>query len=164
MQTQREVADHLDMSERNARDVLKALDLDWQTASLDEIRTAYIRDLRGKAAGRGGSQLEQLNRARIDDLQQKSANGRLAYHEKLRSLIPASEAERVLSDWASFANREYLGGLERIIQEIENVQKLTVDLTVVAKVAGPTTERIAGYARKLGAELVGSSGEIQSAP
>lgn len=164
MQTQREVADHLDMSERNARDVLKALDLDWQTASLDEIRTAYIRDLRGKAAGRGGSQLEQLNRARIDDLQQKSANGRLAYHEKLRSLIPASEAERVLSDWASFANREYLGGLERIIQEIESVQKLTVDRTVVAKVAGPTTERIAGYARKLGAELVGSSGEIQPAP
>lgn len=164
MQTQREVADYLDMSERNARDVLKALDLDWQTASLDEIRTAYIRDLRGKAAGRGGSQLEQLNRARIDDLQQKSANGRLAYHEKLRSLIPASEAERVLSDWASFANREYLGGLERIIQEIENVQKLTVDRTVVAKVAGPTTERIAGYARKLGAELVGSSGEIQPAP
>lgn len=164
MQTQREVADHLDMSERNARDVLKALDLDWQTASLDEIRAAYIRDLRGKAAGRGGSQLEQLNRARIDDLQQKSANGRLAYHEKLRSLIPASEAERVLSDWASFANREYLGGLERIIQEIENVQKLTVDRTVVAKVAGPTTERIAGYARKLGAELVGSSGEIQPAP
>ncbi len=164
MPTQREIAEHLDMSERNARDVLKGLDLNWQTAGLDEIRTAYIRDLRGKAAGRGGSQLEQLNRARIDDLQQKSANGRLAYHEKLRSLIPVSDAERVLSDWASFANREYLGGLERILQEIENVQKLTVDRTVVAKVAGPTTERIAGYARKLGAELVGSSGEIQPAP
>ncbi|WP_133249007.1 hypothetical protein [Pseudomonas sp. B1(2018)] len=151
------------MSERNARDVLKGLSLDGQTAPLDEIRTAYIRDLRGKAAGRGGSQLEQLNRARIDDLQQKAANGRLAYHEKLRSLISAGEAERVLSDWASFANREYLGGLERILQEIENVQKLTIDRTVVAKVAGPTTERIAGYARKLGAELVGSSGEIQPA-
>jgi len=164
MPTQREIAEHLDMSERNARDVLKGLDLDWQAAGLDEIRTAYIRDLRGKAAGRGGSQLEQLNRARIDDLQQKSANGRLAYHEKLRSLIPVSDAERVLSDWASFANREYLGGLERILQEIENVQKLTVDRTVVAKVAGPTTERIAGYARKLGAELVGSSREVQPAP
>lgn len=164
MPTQREIAEHLDMSERNARDVLKGLDLDWQMASLDEIRIAYIRDLRGKAAGRGGSQLEQLNRARIDDLQQKSANGRLAYHEKLRSLIPVSDAERVLSDWASFANREYLGGLERILQEIENVQKLTVDRTVVAKVAGPTTERIAGYARKLGAELVGSSREVQPAP
>lgn len=57
MQTQREVADHLDMSERNARDVLKALDLDWQTASLDEIRTAYIRDLRGKPLGAGAASL-----------------------------------------------------------------------------------------------------------
>lgn len=88
MPTQHEIAEHLDMSERNARDVLKGLTLDWQTASMDEIRTAYIRDLRAKAAGRGGSQLEELNRARIDDLQQKSANGRLVYYEKLRSLIP----------------------------------------------------------------------------
>ena len=163
MPTQLEVAEHLDLSERSARDMLKRLDLDWQAATLDEIRTAYIRDLREKAAGRGGSQIEQLNRARIDDLQQKAANGRLTYHEKLRSLISADEAERVLSDWASFANREYLGGLERILQEIENVQKLTIDRAVVAKVAGPTTERIAGYARKLGAELVGGSGEVQPA-
>jgi hypothetical protein len=163
MPTQHEIAEHLDMSERNARDVLKGLTLDWQTASMDEIRTAYIRDLRAKAAGRGGSQLEELNRARIDDLQQKSANGRLLYHEKLRSLIPAGEADRVLSDWAGYASREFQGSLERIIQEIESVQKVTVDRSVVAKIAGPTTERIAGYARKLGAKLVSSSGEIQPA-
>lgn len=164
MPTQREIADHLDMSERNARDVLKGIGIgDWQSSSLDEIRIAYIRDLRAKAAGRGGSQLEELNAVRIDEGRVKAANGRLLYHEKLRSLIPSMEAERVLADWAGFANREYLGGVERLIQEIENVQKLTVDRSVVAKVAGPTTERIAGYARKLGAELVGSSGEVQPA-
>ena len=164
MPTQLEIAEHLDMSDRNVREVFTRLGLaDWQSASLDEIRIIYIRDMRAKAAGRGGHQLEQLNAARIDDLQQKAANGRLVYHEKLRSLIPAMEAERALSDWSAFANREYLGGVERLIQEIENVQKITVDRSVVAKVAGPTTERIAGYARKLGAELVGSSGEIQPA-
>jgi hypothetical protein len=164
MPTQREIADHLDMSERNARDVLKGIGIsDWQTACLDEIRIAYIRDLRAKAAGRGGSQLEELNAVRIDEGRVKAANGRLLYHEKLRSLIPAGEADRVLIDWASFANREYLGGLERIIQEIESVQKVTVDRSVVAKIAGPTTERIAGYARKLGAKLVGSGGGIQPA-
>ena len=163
MPTQLEVAEHLDLSERSARDVLKRLDLDWQAATLDVIRTAYIRDLREKAAGRGGSQIEQLNRARIDDLQQKAANGRLVYHEKLRSLIPSMEAERVLSDWATYANLEYLGGVERLIPEIENVLKVTVDRAVVNKIVGPTIERIAGYAGKLGAELVGSSGEIQPA-
>ncbi|SDR38632.1 hypothetical protein SAMN04490186_5887 [Pseudomonas grimontii] len=54
MPTQLEIAEHLDMSERAARDVLKRLNLDWQAVSLADIRTAYIRDLREKAAGRGG--------------------------------------------------------------------------------------------------------------
>ncbi|MFL9674345.1 hypothetical protein ACXUPC_13825 [Pseudomonas marginalis] len=162
MPTQIEVAEHLDLSERAARDVLKRLNLDWQVVSLAEIRTAYIRDLREKAAGRGGSQLERLNTARITDLEQSSANRRLVYHEKLRSLIPAGDAERVLSDWAGFANQEYLGGYERIIQEIENVLKVTVDRAVVNKIVGSTIERIAGYAEKLGAQLVVCSEEIQS--
>ena len=110
-----------------------------------------------------GDRVELVAAVDTDEGRVKAANGRLLYHEKLRSLIPAGEADRVLIDWASFANREYLGGLERIIQEIESVQKVTVDRSVVAKIAGPTTERIAGYARKLGAKLVGSGGGIQPA-
>lgn len=157
MPTQIEIAEHLDLSERAVRDVLKRLNLDWQVVSLTEIRTAYIRDLREKAAGRGGSQLERLNKARIDDLEQRSANGRLVYHEKLRSLIPAADGKRVLSDWATFANLEYLGGVEKLIQEIDNVLKVTVDRAVVNKIVGSTIERIAGYAEKLGADLVVSN-------
>lgn len=57
MPTQRDIALNLDMSERNCRDVLKGLDLDWTAASLDEIRITCIRDLREKAAGCGESQV-----------------------------------------------------------------------------------------------------------
>ena len=163
MPTQLEIAEHLDMSERAARDVLKRLNLDWQAVSLADIRTAYIRDLREKAAGRGGSQLERLNKARIDDLEMKAANGRLVYHEKLRTLIPADDAEKVLADWASYANLEYLGCIERLIQDIDNVLKVTVDRAGVNKIVGPTLERIAGYAQNLGTQLVGSSDEVQPA-
>ncbi|MGY8811477.1 MAG: hypothetical protein ACKVK5_10625 [Pseudomonadales bacterium] len=158
MTVQRDIAEHLDMSERNLRTVAKSLGVDLQHATLDEVRVAYIRDLREKAAGRGGSNVDELNKARLEDLQVKSANGRLAYHEKLGTLVPAEAAEHCLVDWASFANREYSGGIERLIQEIENVNKITIDRSVVTKVAGATTERIAGYAQKLGAQLVGSSG------
>jgi hypothetical protein len=158
MPTQREIARHLDMSERNARDVMKSLGLDWQKLTMDEVRVAYIRDLRAKAAGRGGSMLDELNAARLEDMQVKSANGRLAYNEKLGSLVPAADAQHCLCDWASFANREYSGGIERLLQEIESVNKITIDRSLVIKVAGATTERIAGYAEKLGAQLVGGSG------
>ena len=111
MTVQRDIAEHLDMSERNLRTVAKSLGVDLQHATLDEVRVAYIRDLREKAAGRGGSNVDELNKARLEDLQVKSANGRLAYHEKLGTLVPAEAAEHCLVDWASFANREYSGGI-----------------------------------------------------
>lgn len=163
MPSQKEIAQHLDMSERNCRDVLKALDIDWTDCSLDEIRTAYIRDLREKAAGRGGSQVELLNAARIEESTVKSANGRLAYHEKLGTLVPTADATFALTDWASFANREYQGGFEKLIQELENVMKVSIDRTLVARIAGTTISRVGGYADKLGRRIAGGSQAVQSA-
>lgn len=51
MLRQIDIAEHLDMSERRLRDILKSLNLDHRENSLDEIRVAYIQDLRAKAAG-----------------------------------------------------------------------------------------------------------------
>jgi hypothetical protein len=163
MPSQREIAQHLDMSERNCRDVLKSLAIDWTAATLDEIRTAYIRDLREKAAGRGGSQVELLNAARIEESTVKAANGRLAYHEKLGTLVPTADATFALSDWASFANREYQSGFEKLIQELENGLKVSIDRTTVARIAESTIGRIGGYADKLGRRLAGGRQAIQPA-
>ena len=54
--TQSEIAEHLDMSDRNLRDLLQMLDLDHKQASLSAIRVGYIRRLREQAAGRVGSE------------------------------------------------------------------------------------------------------------
>lgn len=163
MPSQKEIAQHLDMSERNCRDVLKALDIDWTESSLDQIRTAYIRDLREKAAGRGGSQVELLNAARIEESTVKSANGRLAYHEKLGTLVPTADAAFVLNEWASFANREYQGGFEKLAQELEATLKVSIDRSMVARVAGITVSRIGGYADKLGRRIAGGGHALQPA-
>lgn len=164
MPTQKEIAQHLDMSERNCRDVLKMLDLDWTVATMDEIRTAYIRDLREKAAGRGGSQAEQLATARINESTVKAANGRLAYHEKLGTLVPTADATFALNDWAGFANREYLAGFEKLAQELETTLKVSIDRDMVTSIAGTTVSRIGGYAAKLGQRIAGSGRALQSAP
>jgi phage terminase Nu1 subunit (DNA packaging protein) len=52
--TQQEIAEHLDMSERNLRDVLQLVGLDHKQASMGAVRVAYIRRLREQAAGRSG--------------------------------------------------------------------------------------------------------------
>ena len=158
MPSQKEIAQHLDMSERNCRDVLKSLELDWTVSTLDQIRTAYIRDLREKAAGRGGSQVELLNAARIEESTVKSANGRLAYHEKLGTLVPTA-----LNEWASFANREDQGGFEKLAQELEASLKVSIDRSTVARIAGITVSRIGGYADKLGRRIAGSGRALQPA-
>lgn len=59
--TQPEIAEHLDMSDRNLRDLLQSLDLDHKQASLPAIRVAYIRRLREQAAGRQGSEIGGLD-------------------------------------------------------------------------------------------------------
>lgn len=163
MPSQKEIALHLDMSERNCRDVLKALDIDWTESTLDEIRIAYIRDLREKAAGRGSSQAEALNTARIKESTVKAANGRLAYHEKLGTLVPAADAAMALSDWAGYANREYLGGVEKVIQSMEATHKISVDRDGVNRIVGATVSRIGGYADKLGRRIAGGGVAVQPA-
>nr|WP_288358267.1 hypothetical protein [uncultured Pseudomonas sp.] len=163
MPSQKEIAEHLDMSERNCRDVLKALDIDWNVSSLDQIRTAYIRDLREKAAGRGGSQVEALNSARIEESTVKAANGRLTYHEKLGTLVPAADAASALRDWAGFANREYQSGVEKIVQQLEAEHQISIDRDGVSRIAGSTVSRIGGYADKLGRRIAGRGTAIQPA-
>lgn len=59
--TQAEIADHLDMSDRNLRDVLQELNLDHKQVSLSVLRVAYIRRLREQAAGRMGNEAGGLD-------------------------------------------------------------------------------------------------------
>lgn len=55
MLIQNDIAVHLDMSQQAVSQWLGRLDIDWKTASLDDIRVAYIRSLREQAAGRAAS-------------------------------------------------------------------------------------------------------------
>jgi phage terminase Nu1 subunit (DNA packaging protein) len=59
--TQAEVSEHLDMSDRNLRDVLSILGLDHKEVHLSRVRVTYIRHLREVAAGRGSSEVGGLD-------------------------------------------------------------------------------------------------------
>lgn len=160
MPTQLEIADHLDISERRVRDVLKALALDWTVLTMDDIRLAYIRDLREKSAGRGGNDQVNLTRARADQAVVDTALKSLQYNREIGSVIDASDAEDVLGRWSGYANREYISGLSRLISEIESRYKISVDNKLVEDIAGPTVERIKDHAQELGRDLIESIDEV----
>lgn len=103
MATQKQIATHLDLSERRVRDLLSELGLPTKGCSLDDARTAYIRDLREKAAGRytAGDMDLSKERARLTHHQANIAE--LDEDIKRGKLIPADVVERVWSDMvASF--------------------------------------------------------------
>lgn len=52
---QLQIAEHLDMSDRNVREVLEKLSINHKATPIDDIRIAYIRHLREQAAGRSGT-------------------------------------------------------------------------------------------------------------
>lgn len=52
---QKEIAEHLDLSQPAVSGLMDRLGIDWKTSTMDEIRVAYIRHLREQAAGRAAS-------------------------------------------------------------------------------------------------------------
>jgi phage terminase Nu1 subunit (DNA packaging protein) len=98
MATQKQIAEHLDLSERRIADLLVELGLPTRNCDLSTARIAYIRELREKAAGRYTE----------GDLDLSKERARLTFHQaniaeldediKRGKLIPAETVEKVWSD------------------------------------------------------------------
>ena len=119
MASQREVAQHLDMSERNARDVLKALGIDWANSSLDEIRVTYIRDLRSTAAGRGGENQVKLAEQRTRESRLKGDLIELQLAEKSGELVAVGEVEPGVISMVVAARTELLTMADKLRHAIQ---------------------------------------------
>jgi len=131
IKTQKEIADRLDMSERNLRDVLKALNLDHRVNSFDEILIAYIRDLREKAAGRGGDAAGELTRARILETMANYDLKTLLVKEKAGELLLVDDVEPQLIAMVAAARTELLSLPSKLVAEIKALHGVDVDAALI---------------------------------
>lgn len=167
MPSQIDIAVHLDMSGRNARDVLSGLADKhglardwWKKATLEDVRVKYIRDIREKAAGRGGDDQVNLTRQRAAESAVKTAMMVLDYNEKLESLVPADDAAAAIIDWCSMANREYLSAIMALVGEIKSTYKIKIDNQLVENIVSPAITRIKDYAAGIGRDLNAGGGNV----
>jgi len=154
MATLESIAAHLDMTERNLRDVLKKINLNHRKASLTQIRVGYIRHVRNQAAGRGGDEQQTLTKARTEESEIKSKKLRVEYLRDIGSLISAEDAASVITLWCRQANTDYTQGFHKLVSEIQSRHKIKVDNELVESIVIPTTERIEDHAQKLGEGLI----------
>lgn len=131
MPTQVEIAEHLDLSERRVRDIFQELGLDTRRASLDEVRLAYIRDLREKAAGRGGDDHASLTRARTREAEASAELKQLQILERSKQLVPVAEVEPQLLAMVTAARTELLALPDALAQELRALHGVDVDASLI---------------------------------
>lgn len=120
-------ASKLDMSERNYREVLRNLNLDHKTVAFEVIAIEYIRDLREKAAGRGGEEQAAQTQARTREAIANAKLKELAYEKEMGTLILSEDIEPLLIGWATSARSEVQFAIEKIVSGIESEHSIKVD-------------------------------------
>ena len=134
--TQPEIAAHLDMTDRNLRDVLQVLDLDHKQVPLSAIRTAYIRHLREIAAGRGGDGALELAAERARLAKEQADKLAMANAVTRGELAPVNLLEQVIVRAGSRMGRllETIPGLLRRRQPNLTAEDIAEVSRIVAKV------------------------------
>lgn len=123
----------------------------------------YCQKLRDEASGRAGDNDKRLTEARIQESEIKTAQLRLAYNRDIGNVIYTEDAAGVISEWARFANREYIQTLHRLVSEIQTSNNITIDQDLVDNLVSPATERIKDFAAELGRSLVDSIEPVHQA-
>lgn len=139
------VARHLDMSDRNLRDVMRGLDIEWPSDP-DEIRIAYIRDLREKAAGRGGEAQQQLTLAKIRQANIDSDFKEMQIMEKAGKLLLSEDVEPIMLRMVTAARQELLTLPGKIASDMKMLHGIDIDESLV-------TERIHDSLKHLATSL-----------
>ncbi|UEX76804.1 hypothetical protein [Sediminicurvatus halobius] len=145
MATQREIAEHLDLSERRVRDLLAELGVDHREASLDEVRVSYIRHLRELAAGRGGDQQASLTEARTQQALADANLKRLTYYRELKLLVPVEEIEPRLAGWAATARSEVGFAVDKLVAGIRSQHGIEVSDQEIDDALQPAYRAIGSY-------------------
>lgn len=131
MATLKDIGRHLDMSERNAGTVCSNLGITQSTASLDDVRVAYIRDLREKAAGRGGDAQGELVQARIRETNANADLKELQTKEKSGELVNVAEIEPRLFAMVTAARQELLTLPEKLASDVKALHGVDVDVSLI---------------------------------
>jgi len=145
--TQAQIAAHLDMSERNLRDVLIKIKMDHRKHTLDEIRVGYIRYMRDLAGNRGGDEAGNLARARIRESAANAQLKELQFNRDVGLLVPVQELEPLLTSWASAGRVEILAAFQSFAAGITSQHGIEITQDDINDAASAACRIIADYPR-----------------
>jgi transcriptional antiterminator len=143
--TQKEIAAHLDMSDRNLREVLKKLNLDHRLSSLDDIRVQYIRHLRQQASGHGDADGNSLTHERIQTERIDQQLKILTLKEKLGEFVPADQVSSEFEKMVTSAREELLSRDDKLKAELDAAYSVEVDILILNEHTNAALTKLGSY-------------------
>ncbi|HNA67265.1 MAG TPA: hypothetical protein PLN96_05195 [Zoogloea sp.] len=145
MPTQTQIADHLDMSQQAVAELLARLGIDWTAAGLDAIRVAYIRHLRGQAAGHKSEDGLDLVRERVLTERVDRELKLLTVAEKKGLLVNVEQLEPELMNMVGAFKAELLARDDKLKTELDALYGIDLDVTILNEHTRAALEQLGRY-------------------
>lgn len=145
MPTQQQIADHLDINQPSVSELMKKLGMDWKTESLDVIRVAYIRQLRGIAAGHRSHDGLDLTHERVLTERVDRELKLLLVAEKKGVLINVDQLEPELMNMVGAFRAELLARDDKLKADLDALYGIELDLNLLNEHTHAALAQLARY-------------------
>ncbi|WP_082717481.1 MULTISPECIES: helix-turn-helix domain-containing protein [Burkholderia] len=147
MLTQQQIAEHLDLERSTVSRLVDRLNIDYRTASMDEIRMAYLRHLREMAAGRASETGIDLVAERAMTERVDREIKLLTLAEKKGQLVNAAQLEQAYGQMVGAFQTELLALSDKLVQELRALHDVEIDLEWLNEHMYGCLEQLSGYDR-----------------
>lgn len=145
MPTQQQIADHLDINQSSVSELMKKLNINWQTSALDEIRVAYIRNLRSVASGHRSNDGLDLTHERVLTERVDRELKQLLVAEKKGVLVNVEQLEPELKNMISAFRAELLSRDDKLKADLDALYGIELDLNLLNEHTHAALAQLARY-------------------
>jgi len=131
MPTQKEIAEHLFIDQSNVSRFLERAGIDWTAATMDQIRGAYIRQLRAQASGHTSSDGDSLVKERVLTERVDRELKQLQLAEKRGTLVNVVQLEAEFSNMAEAFSTELLARDNDLKNSLDALHGIDIDLAII---------------------------------
>ncbi len=124
---------------------MKKLSIDWKTEGIDAIRVAYIRHLRGQAAGHKSDDGLDLIKERVMTERVDRELKELQVAEKRGTLINVSQLEPELMNMVGAFRAELMARDDKLASDLVTLYGIQVDVTILNEYTNAALEQFGRY-------------------
>lgn len=145
MPTQKQIAEHLDLSQPEASKLLAALEIDWVKSDLATIRVLYIRKIRAVAAGHKSHDGADLTAERVLTEQVDREIKQFDLAERKGQLVSLVQLEPELRQMVAAFRTEVQGLPDKIKDELDALHGIDIDIALLEEHVHATFTQLARY-------------------